>query len=176
MARQRVNTRQPRAQKRLTQWIGVQLGPSTIGGNQSTLLASLDAAGLVLAPFTVVRSRFILTVWSDQVAASEIVEGVFGVIVVKNTAVLIGATAVPDPFVEFADDWYVYNPFQQQATRAVENASGTFTEVSQTQMVIDSKAMRKVDTGEDLAFMVRNSSATAGLVITVTGRFLVKLH
>ena len=157
-------------------WLDIDLGPSVIAANQSALFGSLDSGGLDEVPFTIVRSRMILTIWSDQTAAAERQEGRFGAIVVKNTAVLIGATAVPDPFVEVDDDWYVYQAFQTQVMTRVENAAGVFREVSQTQYDIDSKAMRKVDSGEDLAFMLRNSNATFGLTAAIAGRFLVKLH
>ncbi len=118
----------------------------------------------------------ILNVWPDTVVAAERQEGRFGGIVVKDTAVLIGSTAVPDPFVEVDDDWYIYQPFQNIEMVRVENAAGNWRPVSQVPYDIDSKAMRKVDNGENIAFMVRNSNATWGLNIAIAGRFLIKLH
>ena len=134
--------------KRLSEWTPIQIIAETTVASNAILLAASSSAGLLaLAPYTVVRTRGVLTVWSDQVAVSEAPQGIFAAIVVKNSAVAIGATAMSDPLNEAGDDWYVYEPFQIPAMRQTTN--NLFTEYVFAQYVIDSKAMRKIDTGDD---------------------------
>ncbi len=176
MPRRLPSRKQLVAQKRLSIWIPTQItAPTTLAANALTIAASSSASLLALAPFTIVRTRGLFTFWSDNAGAAETPQGILGTIVVKNTAVLIGASAVPDPLNEATDDWFVYQPFQHQVTRQI-GAAGSFNEISTMQYVIDSKAMRKVDTGDDFPIMVRNTSATFGLIFTYTGRCLLKLH
>jgi len=175
MAR-RTRRQQLVAQKRLSIWVPFQIiTPTALAANALTLAASSNAALLALTPYTIVRTRGVFTVWSDQTAAAEAPRGILGVIVVKNTAVLIGATAIPDPLNEGNEDFYVYQSFQMPTTRQ-QGGAGAFIETGITQYEIDSKAMRKVDDTEDQAFMVRNISETEGLLFTFVGRTLIKLH
>lgn len=166
-----------RAQRRQSLWIPFAVGPSVSAANALTLVFSLNADGLDLAPFTVVRTRGLVTMWSDQSTAAEVPEGILGFIVVQNTAVLIGTSAIPDPLNEAAADFFVYQPMHNQTMRLTAS-TGTdgFTEPSKTEYVIDSKAMRKVDVQQDIAVVIRNTSASDGLAFFLTGRMLVKLH
>ena len=156
-------------------WVSFQMVASiTVAANALNLGLSSNDAFRALAPFTIVRTRGILTIESDQVLAAESPQGIFGVIVVKQTAVDIGATAIPDSFNDGGEDFHVYQPFRIPTMRQTTN--NLFTERSGQDWIIDSKAMRKVDDGGDIAFMCRNSSAAFGLVYSVTGRQLIKLH
>ncbi len=173
--RQTANLRRPAKSTRLNKWFFISVPVTTIAANALSLVASLNAEGLDDVPFTIVRTRGIFTIWSDQTAAAEAPRGIMSMIVVQNTAILIGSSAIPDPLNEPDADFFVYQPLQVQPLGQVGDGS-TFAEVSQTQYTIDSKAMRKVDTQQDVAIMVRNSSATFGMNIAFQGRFLVKLH
>ncbi len=166
---------QRKSNRRLTQWFFISVPQVNIAANALSIVASLNAAALATTPFTIVRTRGLLTMWSDQVSAAEAPAGILGMIVVQNTAVLIGASAVPDPLNEAVADWYVYQPMQQPTSRQPQG-SGPFIETGITQYVIDSKAMRKVDVEEDSVVMVRNTSGTEGLTVTFRGRALIKLH
>ncbi len=158
-------------------WIPFALGPTTLASNALTIASSLNAAALAEAPFTVVRARGVITIYSDQSIAAENQEGILGFIVVKNTAVLIGASAVPDPLNEGNDDFFVYQPIQSQIMRLTSDVTTDgMTEVGKTEVNFDSKAMRKVDDGADIAIMLRNTSSAFGFVYIITGRMLVKLH
>ena len=86
------------------------IGIVTVAANALLIALISNAALLDLAPYTVVRTRGLLTIWSDQVAVAESPQGIFGMIVVKDTAAQIGSTALPDPLNEVDDDWYVYQP------------------------------------------------------------------
>ncbi len=65
-----------------------------------SLVSSLNAAALALRPFTIVRTRGLLIVQSDQVAATEQPFGALGLSVVTDQASAIGISAVPTPITD----------------------------------------------------------------------------
>ncbi len=108
------------------------------------------------------RGRFAFS--SDQSAAVEEVSGAWGAVVVTDAAAAIGITAIPGAVTDASDDnWFLWEPFAQHLGNGVAagNAAGL-----QPMTEFDSKAMRKVETGFQLAFVVENASATTGLVFT----------
>ena len=124
---------------------------------------------------TVRRIRGLLTVASDQQAATELQLGAFGALVVTDAAVAVGITSIPDPVTEVADDmWMLYVHIGQQVR------FGTAVGLEPhwvTQYVLDSKAMRKTPAGYSLAFVIANAAstgfnATLGVRIlsSITGR------
>ena len=163
-------------QSRLTQWLELQPIRATLVAGGGTILFSLTTEEKALRPFTVVRTRIQCEIISDQVAASESQVGALGVAVVSDQAEAIGVTAVPTPITDMASDlWMVhqilYNDFVL--------ADGTgFQDDGGYQYEIDSKAMRKVQDGEDLVVVgeLSSASSTGGFLLTVGGRILVKLH
>ena len=118
---------------------------------------------------TVRRIRGLLTVASDQQVATELQLGAFGATVVTDAATAVGATAVPDPVTEVADDmWMLYVHIGQQ----MRFASAVGLEPNWvTQYVLDSKAMRKTPAGYSLIFVIANSAST-GFNATLGVRFL----
>ncbi len=155
-------------------WIGVTGTLSTIGaGSSAVFINSLNAAALALTPFTVVRSRGLLFIKSDQSAAAENQAAVLGVAVVSDQAVAVGITALPTPVTDESSDlFYVY--------QAIMSAHGAGTVDSETGKVIeyDSRAMRKVEDGQDIAYILETEvvALTQGVQMRHTGRFLIKLH
>ncbi len=112
---------------------------------------------------TIRRTRGILAISSDQAAAVEEQVGAFGAMVVNDVAIGVGATAIPGPCTEQDDDgWFVWLPFAQ---RSIATANSNIQTV---EYLFDSKAMRKVEQGFGIAFMVENSSATFGLRANLT--------
>ena len=96
-------------QKRLTSWFQFQPGRTAFSSVGGTVLFSLNAAALALRPFTIVRTRFLVSVVTDQVAADELVLGALGMAVVSDQAVAIGVTAVPTPITDMGSDlWFVH--------------------------------------------------------------------
>ena len=96
--------------------------------------------------------------------------------VVSDQAEAIGVTAVPTPITDMASDlWFVHQLLYNEFTFA--DATG-FEDRGQEQYVIDSKAMRKVEDGEDVVVVGESASGagTGGFVMAVGGRVLVKLH
>ena len=53
---------------------------------------------------------------------------------------------------------------------------GTAISADNTPKKIDSKAMRKVDIGQDIALVVEAGIGGNGCVVETVGRMLVKLH
>jgi len=145
--------------------------------NTATLLLTLNAAALSLRPFTIVRSLFHHSVRSDQTGASENFDAALGVAVVSDQATAIGVTAVPTPFTDLGSDlWLLHNIIDGHFLFI----SGVGVEANSTSprggMTVESKAMRKVESGQDIAVVIENSSISSGTQNYVAGRMLVKLH
>ncbi len=141
MARRRASTRFHRPSPRSNVWIGIDVGSSAVAGGTSVLLATLNAAGLLLRLFTIVRTRLRFLVKSDQVATTEEFRGVLGQIVISDQASAAGAASIPAPITESDGDWFTYEPF---INRFEDATSVGFIQPSGTFISSDSKAMRKV--------------------------------
>jgi len=159
--------------RRESLWAVTPTSTVSIGSPGLAILAfSLTAAGLALRPFTVVRHRLVWFARSDVVTGGEVWGGAVGGCVVSDQASAIGVTAVPTPITDQQSDlWYFY---EQQFGRF----GGTQVEEVGRQMQIDSKAMRKVEEGEDLIIVLETAAVTEGasMVSVIGGRFLIKLH
>ncbi len=162
--------------RRESLWIGVAPASNVLAGASNAVLShTLNAAALALRPFTVVRSRILWHVKSDQTGALEDYFAGFGVAVISDQAAAIGITAVPTPMTDISSDlWFVYEQAMSQflfiSGVGVDPNAGVLTRV-------DSKAMRKVEDGQDIGIVQENSGIFAGgSTNTVSGRFLVKLH
>ena len=160
--------------RRETLWIA---GPdetavTAIGASGTDLQSSLNTVSLALRPFTVTRTRGLIWLASDQEAASEVVHGAYGLAVVSAQAVAIGVTAIPTPIIDQSSDlWFLY----QQVVSAVSANAPTGGEVGRV-FEFDSKAMRKVEDGQDVVAVFENGSSAFGLTYFAAFRMLVKLH
>ena len=156
-------------------WLGAGIGETTLAAGATSLIGVLNATGLALRPFTILRTRLLISYMSDQDSVSERPFGSYGEIVVTDAATAVGVTAVPNPSSITGDpdaDWYVYQPVRT----IVANASSVgFDLGGDQQYTIDSKAMRKVGPNDDIAIVVDEESAV-GSRIVVLGRQLVQLH
>jgi len=141
--------------------------------NTAALFTGLTATLLALRPFTVVRTRGYIHVRSDQITTSEIFQGSMGAAVVSDQALAIGVTAVPTPETDKGSDlWFVFETLA--GAMSVSSAIGIWEQ--QIGREFDSRAMRKVEEGEDIAFSVESSAISAGLQWMKSGRMLIKLH
>ena len=175
MPRRFNTTRSFRRTRRESLWIGVVPSRSTLASAGSAVLShSLNAVALALRPFTVVRSRLLFWVSSDQVAADEFVWASLGMAVVSSQALAIGITAVPTPDTDRASDlWMVYEDI---GFNFVVGGTADSVGVASVQKYVDSKAMRKVEDGQDLAIVEEAAVGSQGVTVNVGGRLLVKLH
>jgi len=156
--------------RRETLWFGHTFTDTTITAAGGTILTSANAALLALRPFTIVRTRLESFVRSDQAAAAEVFIGAYGQCIVSDQASAIGVSAVPTPVTDLSSDlWFVHQPF----AGVFESGTGTN---NGWRYEIDSKAMRKVQEGEDLVTVVEFSALGSGFNFFVGGRALVKLH
>ena len=164
--------RRSEGMRRQTRWLELPTVESTLGGAPTAVLALvLTTAEKALRPFTIVRTRGIIHIRSDQAAASETYGADLGIAVVTDQAVAVGITAVPTPLTDKGSDaWFVYE--QLFSHLSVRSDIGQLKEGAFT--TFDSKAMRKVDDGFDVAVVQENE--IAGVVMTISGRMLVKLH
>jgi len=156
-------------QKRMTLWLGFEPLVAS-GATGGTILGSLNAAALALRPFTIIRTRLEVAVRSDQAAAIEHQIMGLGVAIVSDEALAVGVTAVPTPITSSSSDLWL----SHQIILGDESALTDRTRASRF-ITVDSKAMRKVEPGQDLAIVSELSSAAQGAIMTVGGRILIKL-
>ncbi len=160
-------------QRRQTEWLAsaIVTDVQTLPALNIILDQLLTTAELAKRPFTVVRTRGTLTVWSDQAAAFETPFGGMGFMVVSEKAAALGVTAVPTPVLNQKDDgFFVYESFQASAGNTVVGQSD-----GRQVMQFDSKAQRKVEEGENIVVTLENSSAADGLFYIVQFRLLIKV-
>ena len=125
-----------------------------------------------LVPGTIVRVRGLLAIRSDQTAAVEQQIGAFGMIIVSAEANTAGVASVPTPIANASNGgWFVWLPFAQGI-----QAGSTTGNRDTTHFPIDSKAMRKFDSGSDIIVVLENADAAFGLEFWLSFRMLVKLH
>ena len=151
----------------------VNSSESVVAASTKVLLGSftLTAEGI---DETQLRTRGMLSVRSDQIAASEAQLGAFGMIVVTDIALAAGAASIPGPGTDASDDgWFVWIPIVQ----FLQVASGVgFDPLMGTRYEIDSKAKRIIEGGKTVALMVENVHATHAFAITVALRVLSQVR
>ncbi len=105
------------------------------------------------------RGRFFFA--SDQASLIEEISGAWGVVVVTDAAAAVGITAIPGAVTDASDDnWFVWEPFGQHLGNGIGGGTGGTNE---GMVDYDSKAMRKLEDGFQLAVVVENASASIGL-------------
>ncbi len=161
--------------RRETVWSGI-LETLTVLANagDAVLFGGFSAAALALRPFTIVRTRLLHYVSSDQSGVDESWMAAIGFAIVTDEALAVGATAVPTPLSSSdSDAFFVWNAItgrQEFVSAAGFNDTGRM-------VMVDSKAMRKVEDGFDIAISIQNgSSPFLGTVTIKVGRMLLKLH
>ncbi len=159
--------------RRETVWFGIERTDATTAASATAVLSgSYNAPALELRPFTIVRTRLRYFVRSDQAAATEQFTGNLGMCVVSDQAIAVGVTAVPTPATDISSDlWFLHEIWIGQF-----RLDGTDYQAGLEGREVDSKAMRKVDIGQDLAITVEAGIGGLGSITTYAGRQLVKLH
>ncbi len=175
MARKSGFVRRDNRMRRDTLWTGLKPIQDTMAAaSTAVIISSLGPVELAMRPFTIVRTRGLFGITSDQSAASEEQELGYGHCVVSDQALAIGATAVPTPVTDITSDlWFVYEMVLQSLD--VNTAVG-FDARAKTVRYFDSKAMRKVEEGQDRVSVCETGPNSAGVLITSSFRFLIKLH
>jgi len=156
--------------RRLTTWFQFQpIALSQASSSGANLLFSLNAAALALRPFTIVRTYLEATLGSDQAGAIESQQIGLGMAVVSDQAVAIGITAVPTPITDMASPfWFLHRLIYADESSLAGSVR------SDTRVSIDSKAMRKVEVGQDVIMVSEGAGLAAGFNLIVGGRLLIK--
>jgi len=165
------HTLRTRAPRRKSLWLQFEPIQTTMTAPGGSIMFTLNAAALALTPFTVVRSHFELMVRSDQSAAVEQQIVGFGIAVVSDQAVGVGVTAVPTPIVDMGSSlWFVHKLIYGEENRLINLL------LPPTLASVDSKAMRKVESGSDIIVVAEMSALGGGAILTVGGRMLIKTN
>jgi len=122
---------------------------------------------------TLIRTRGMLGWESDQSAATEQQIGAYGICVVSEQAATVGITAVPHPGTDAAWGGWLYHTYFFSEFRFL-TAAGFDPRNLQT-MVVDSKAMRKIDEDDRLVTVVE-VTGTKGITFFSALRLLSKVH
>ncbi len=163
------------AMRRESLWVAL-IGTSTaLAPVTPVLFTGYSASILALRPFTVVRTRGVMSVLSDQSSATESFHAAMGMAIVSDEALAVGVTAVPTPISsQDSDLFFVYEALigrlQNASNVGFDGAGGQFK-------TFDSKAMRKVEDGQDIAVSIESdTSPFLGCIVLKAGRQLIKLH
>ncbi len=138
----------------------------------TALVSSLNAAALALRPFTIIRTHSHILYGSDQTGTTEDQSGGMGMTIVTDQAITAGVGSIPTPSLVNSADWFALQMLASNFTFI----TGIGTLLDRVHYDIDSRAMRKVDVGSDLAVVVDNSGLSTGAVIQAINRILIKLH
>jgi len=160
--------------RRETSWFaGSMVATTLVAASSAAIVTSLNAAALALRPFTVIRTRGRLLLQSDITGVTESYQAQYGHAIVSDQAVAVGITAVPTPNTDSGSDlWYVFETMM--GGLRVTSDIGRFIETNTQEF--DSKAMRKVEPGQDLVAVAEASSISNGLTLFSWERTLIKLH
>ena len=152
---------------RETTWFRFASGETTLSA--SAAIFSFNAAALAMRPFTIIRTHFEFAVRSDQAAAIEHQGVGVGLGVVSDQAVAVGVSALPTPITDLASHlWFLHKIIYADESALTDRTR------PQTNVSVDSKAMRKVEVGSDLVVMAELTGFSLGAIVTVGGRILVK--
>jgi len=160
---------------RKTFWLGgLFVEQNLASANSAAILTNLNAAALALRPFTIIRTRGIWGVFSDQIAADESQVVAYGSIIVSDEALAVGVSAVPTPVEQDSSAWIHFS----QTIQRFQQSSGVGTKPNMIpwNTIVDSKAMRKVEEGQTLIEVIQNSPNSEGTEVTTYSKVLIKLH
>ena len=142
---------------------------SSLAAGSSVIVGSFVSGG----DATVVRTRGMLQILTDQRAATEEVHGALGMAVVSQDAFDSGIAAVPTPISDIgSNSWLLWTPFEH-AFGFGSNIG--IQEPSSSVFTFDSKAMRKFNADQRLVVVLENSRSAFGLRFHLIIRTLVVL-
>ncbi len=159
--------------RRETSWVPFAFTSTVLAASTPVLFTGFSAGVLVLRPFTVTRLRGWMSLSSDQTTAQERYAAALGLAIVSDQALAVGVTAVPTPVAEADSDlWFLW----QSLSGSMLAVTSTGLSDTQPTVVLDSRAMRKVEDGQDIAVVQEASGGSAGCVLQRSGRLLITLH
>jgi len=171
------NHRIVRGRKRDTLWAGIGGTATTIAAGGSRVITnSASASLLALRPFTIVRTHLEILLRTDQDVANEDQFAAAGVCVVSDQAFTIGVTAVPNPAGDASSDLWLLHQWLIGSNWRGSGGVDIAGQRGKTYSV-DSKAMRKVEEGQNLIVVLETDPVVGnGVTILMAGRMLIKVH
>jgi len=150
--------------RRPTNWGGIVGGSGiAIAGNTKVLLASFTPDFVSGETLRRMRGTFFV-----QGAGVGLYHGAVGAYVANNTAIAQGVASLLDPDTNVADDaWTWYRSFSGDS-----GAAGSAGADGAQLLEIDSRSMRRIETGYGLVFVVANSNASLSFNVTLSVRVL----
>jgi len=175
MARKSGFVRRAGRMVRETSWVRILPTDTTLAtASAGALFTGFSAATLALRPFTIIRTRGFVSLRSDQQAVTEIQNAILAMAVVSDQALAIGVSAVPLPSSDGDSDLFFVYEELMSSLRFID-ATG-IVEPNNLFSKFDSKAMRRVEEGSDVAITVETTAISIGAIISKGGRMLLKLH
>ena len=160
---------------RLTIWTGIVATRTTLAAASTAAIMNVGSAGvLALRPFTIVRTRGYFSLQSDQTATGENFDAAIGFAVVSDQAVAIGVTAVPTPHTDLGSGLFFTHEASDGRFMFISGI-GVHPQATKGRQY-DSKAMRKVDSGQDVVFVAETSALSGGCILYHVGRMLIKTN
>ncbi len=167
MARRRPTGRFPalrQGQRRESMWVDIQATDVTLAAAGTQVLINVsNAALLALRPFTIVRTRGMWLVTSDQNVATESYFGNLGHAVVTEQAAAVGIGGIPTPATERESDLF----FVLETWPGFFRFGSAVGFVTEGPREYDSRAMRKVNDDQDIVFVNGLLARTAALALLI---------
>ncbi len=158
-----------RGLRQRTDWVRFQDGSSTSvpAASKALLISSLALE----SEATIRRTILHLHISSDQSAASELQLGAVGAHIATDRAIAAGAASLLGPVTDRDDDsWFLWGPINQQLF--VATAVGVEPMFGHV-FVYDSKAQRRLQTGQGMVLMIENASSSDAFNVTLGISILV---
>jgi len=165
MARQARGVARVRGKRNPTNWGGVvATGLTTVPAATKILMAVLVPEFVSGETIRRIRGTFFV----NAVEASSF-HGAIGAFVANDTAIGVGVASLLDPVTDVSDDaWMWYSSFHGGGNAADGSAGSQSGQVYH----IDSKAMRRIETGFSLVFIVANATAASDFNVALSFRAL----
>ncbi len=153
--------------RRKSDWAGsADQGYTVISAGASVLQQSAVA----VEGQTIVRVRGLLSLKPPSVTADQNLIGAVGFAVVSEQAAVAGAASIPGPYSDSDwDGWFLHEFWSFR----LEFVDGTGILLSNLNIPIDSKAMRKVHSGDRIVIMAESQAGAVD--VSVQFRMLFKL-
>jgi len=162
--------------RRKTMWVGgVSTGsqtPTTIAANSVAIVSVFDARLFPeAAQATVVRVRGILQIGNLGISSGNDPVGAFGIMVVDGEAFDAGVGSVSTPWTESGNNAWLYHTYWG----AQQQVAGGAAIAMNSNIIIDSRAMRKLPQGRVVVNVIENASGADAAQFHFNVRMLLKL-
>ena len=174
MARFRRRTFNRPQQRRRSEWLGNEIttgGINSVGAAAATIYQAKDIrTDAAMFGGTLARTHGLFSITSDVPVSGESPFGAIGIAVVDGEAFDAGVASLPTPYTEADDGKWLFHSYWQVAIR-----SSTVDFGFNTQITIDSKAMRKLGANDVIVWIIENKSSAHAASFFWATRMLIML-